>query len=144
TLGGGPAATTLEVGIYQALRFDFDPARAVTLTLLQIALTLIVVLALTRLGANVVGDTNLPVAQRRYLSVHRSETWLNALLIILALLFVVGPMAATVMAGLGADLGRLASEATVRQATLTSAALAFLSALLSVMLSLALTMARRA
>lgn len=144
TLGGGPAATTLEVGIYQALRFDFDPARAVTLTLLQIALTFIVVLALTRLGANVVGDTNLPVAQRRYLSVHRSETWLNALLIILALLLVVGPMAATVMAGLGADLGRLASEATVRQATLTSAALAFLSALLSVMLSLALTMARRA
>ncbi|TIW01612.1 MAG: thiamine/thiamine pyrophosphate ABC transporter permease ThiP, partial [Mesorhizobium sp.] len=34
TLGGGPAATTLEVAIYQALRFDFDPARAVVLTLL--------------------------------------------------------------------------------------------------------------
>ena len=33
TLGGGPAATTLEVAIYQALRFDFDPARAVALTL---------------------------------------------------------------------------------------------------------------
>ena len=42
TLGGGPAATTLEVAIYQALRFDFDPARAVTLTLLQIALTVVV------------------------------------------------------------------------------------------------------
>ncbi|RWF77504.1 MAG: thiamine/thiamine pyrophosphate ABC transporter permease ThiP, partial [Mesorhizobium sp.] len=56
TLGGGPRATTLEVAIYQALRFDFDPARAVTLTLLQIALTFIVVLALMRLGANTVGD----------------------------------------------------------------------------------------
>ncbi|RUX88130.1 ABC transporter permease subunit, partial [Mesorhizobium sp. M7D.F.Ca.US.004.01.2.1] len=123
-LGGGPAATTLEVGIYQALRFDFDPARAVTLTLLQIALTFIVVLALTRLGANVVGDTNLPVAQRRYLLVNGAETWLNAMLIVLALLFVVGPMAATVTAGLGADLGRLAGEATVRQATLTSMVLA--------------------
>lgn len=144
TLGGGPAATTLEVGIYQALRFDFDPARAVTLTLLQIALTFIVMLALTRLGANVVGDTNLPVAQRRYRSVGGGETWLNAMLIVLALLFVVGPMAATVMAGLGADLDRLAGEATVRQATLTSVVLGFLSALLSVMLSLALTMARRA
>ena len=42
TLGGGPAATTLEVAIYQALRFDFDPARAVALTLLQIALTVAV------------------------------------------------------------------------------------------------------
>jgi thiamine transport system permease protein len=53
-------------------------------------------------------------------------------------------MAATVTAGLGADLGRLAGETAVRQATLTSIALAFVSALLSVMLSLALTMARRA
>jgi len=60
-LGGGPAATTLEVAIYQALRFDFDPARAVTLTVLQIALTFAVVLVLTRLGANTVGDANLPV-----------------------------------------------------------------------------------
>jgi hypothetical protein len=31
-LGGGPAATTLEVAIYQALRFDFDPNRAVLLS----------------------------------------------------------------------------------------------------------------
>ncbi|MBZ9675611.1 thiamine/thiamine pyrophosphate ABC transporter permease [Mesorhizobium sp. ES1-1] len=143
-LGGGPAATTLEVGIYQALRFDFDPARAVMLTLLQIALTFTVVLALTRLGANIVGDTNLPVAQRRHLSVTSIETWLNAVLILLALLFVVGPMAATVTAGLGADLGRLSGETAVRQATLTSVGLAFLSAVLSVMLSVALTMARRA
>src|SRR6185312_5704268 len=38
TLGGGPRATTLEVAIYQALRFDFDPARAVVLALLQLLL----------------------------------------------------------------------------------------------------------
>ena len=144
TLGGGPRATTLEVAIYQSLRFDFDPARAVTLTLLQIALTFVVVLALTRLGANTVGDANLPVAPRRTLSPGRTETMLNATAIILALLFVAGPMAATMMAGLGADLGRLAGESAVRQATLTSAVLAFLSALLSVALSLALIMARRA
>ncbi len=28
TLGGGPGTTTLEVAIYQALRFEFDFARA--------------------------------------------------------------------------------------------------------------------
>src|SRR5690606_22086794 len=39
TLGGGPAATTIEVAIYQALRFDFDPERAVLLSGLQIAVT---------------------------------------------------------------------------------------------------------
>ena len=144
TLGGGPAATTLEVAIYQALRFDFDPARAVVLTLLQIGLTFVVVAVLTRLGANTVGDANLPVAPRRYLSVGKAVTALNAGLIALALLFVAGPMAATVLAGLGADLGPLAGEDAVRRATLTSAGLAFLSALLAVALSLALTAARRA
>ena len=82
------------------------------------------VLALARLGANVTGDANLPVAPRRYLSAGRAETALNAALIVLALLFVAGPMAATVAAGLGADLSRLAGESAVRQATLTSVVLA--------------------
>ncbi|WP_312891242.1 thiamine/thiamine pyrophosphate ABC transporter permease [Mesorhizobium silamurunense] len=144
TLGGGPAATTLEVAIYQALRFDFDPARAVTLTFLQIVLTFVVVAMLTRLGANTVGDANLPVAPRRYLATGKAETLLNAGLIAFALLFVAGPMAATVLAGLGADLGRLAGEDAVRRATLTSAGLSFFSALLSVTLSLSLIAARRA
>jgi thiamine transport system permease protein len=36
---GGPAATTLEVAIYQSLRMDFDVSRALTLSLLQILLS---------------------------------------------------------------------------------------------------------
>ncbi|SFT43118.1 thiamine/thiamine pyrophosphate ABC transporter permease [Mesorhizobium sp. YR577] len=144
TLGGGPRATTLEVAIYQSLRFDFDPARAVALTLLQIALTMAVVFALMRLGANTTGDANLSVTQRRYVSAGRGETALNAVLLIAALAFVAGPMLATVLAGLNADLFRLAGESTVRQATITSLVLATLSACLSAMLALSLIMARRA
>ncbi|HEY4193763.1 MAG TPA: thiamine/thiamine pyrophosphate ABC transporter permease [Mesorhizobium sp.] len=144
TLGGGPRATTLEVAIYQALRFDFDPSRAVALTALQVALTFAVVLALARLGANTTGDANLPVAPRRFLTPGRPETALDITLIALALLFVAGPMAATVMAGLDADLTRLAAEGAVRRATLTSIVLAVLSALLSAMLSFSLVAARRA
>ena len=37
-LGGGPSATTIELAIYQAFRFDFDLGRAATLGLVQIAL----------------------------------------------------------------------------------------------------------
>ncbi|MEO0633842.1 MAG: thiamine/thiamine pyrophosphate ABC transporter permease ThiP [Pseudomonadota bacterium] len=36
TLGGGPRATTIELAIYQAFRFDFDLGRAALLSLLQI------------------------------------------------------------------------------------------------------------
>lgn len=40
TLGGGPRATTIELAIYQAFRFDFDLSRAALLALVQIVLTL--------------------------------------------------------------------------------------------------------
>ncbi len=33
SLGGGPKATTIELAIYQALSFDYDPARAAMLAL---------------------------------------------------------------------------------------------------------------
>jgi thiamine transport system permease protein len=39
TLGGGPQNSTLEVAIYQALKFEFDPARAMILSFAQFALT---------------------------------------------------------------------------------------------------------
>lgn len=144
TLGGGPGATTLEVAIYQALRFDFDPARAAALTALQIALTVAVVALLARLGADTTGEASMAVARRRFADVGRGETAANAALILIATLLAIGPMAATVASGLQADLARLALEPAVHKAALTSLALASMAAFLSVALALALTAARRA
>lgn len=45
TLGGGPGATTVELAIYQALRFEFDLGRAALLAALQFALCGMAVLA---------------------------------------------------------------------------------------------------
>jgi len=143
TLGGGPRASTLEVGIYQALRFDFDPARAVALTLIQIGLTVATVLLLSRLGASMTGESALSVSGRRYLSPSLSETLTNAALIALAAIFVVGPLAAIVASGVQADLGRLATSDAVLSATATSLVLAVLSALLAVTLSWSLAAGRR-
>ena len=47
TLGGGPKASTLELSIYQALRFDGDLGRAALLALLQFGLCALVTLAAT-------------------------------------------------------------------------------------------------
>ena len=38
TLGGGPQSATLEVAVYQAVRFDFDLSKAVALSLIQLVL----------------------------------------------------------------------------------------------------------
>jgi thiamine transport system permease protein len=143
TLGGGPAATTLEVGIYQALRFDFDPARAASLTFVQILLTALIVMALTRLGAGFTAEANLSVARRHSFPRGRPEAVVNAAVIILAALFVAGPMAATVAAGFSSDIGRLVMEPAVLRAAGTSLGLSVLAALLGVGLSFALVAARR-
>lgn len=50
TLGGGPRATTLEVAIYQAVRLDFDLARAALLALIQLGLCAAAVTAALALG----------------------------------------------------------------------------------------------
>jgi len=39
TLGGGPRATTVELAIFQALRFDFDLTRAAMLSVVQLVIT---------------------------------------------------------------------------------------------------------
>ena len=49
TLGGGPKASTLELGIYQALRFEFDLGRAALLAALQFGLCAAVTLVSARL-----------------------------------------------------------------------------------------------
>jgi thiamine transport system permease protein len=144
TLGGGPAATTLEVAIYQALRFDFDPARAVALTLGQIVLTVASVWLLSRLGADPARDANLGVAPRRFVSVATTERLVNAVAIVATALFVCSPIAAIVASGLASDLLRLAGEVSVQRACLTSLALAAISAMISILLSLALVAMRRA
>jgi thiamine transport system permease protein len=43
TLGGGPRATTIELAIYQAMRFDFDPGKSALLALIQFAICGVVV-----------------------------------------------------------------------------------------------------
>jgi thiamine transport system permease protein len=143
TLGGGPSATTLEVAIYQALRFDFDPARAVALTIAQIALTVAALAVLKRAGAEIAADANLPVAGSRHVAYGAAGRWADGAVIVLAAVLVLLPLAAIVAAGLKADLARLAGERSVIEATLTSVALALVSAALAVAAALSLALARR-
>jgi thiamine transport system permease protein len=142
TLGGGPRATTLEVAIYQSLHFDFDVARAVSLTLLQLGLTIAVLLVLNRAGRPAEEGFSLRTTTRRFDRPSRRTRLFNGTLILLGLLFVGLPMAGTVVSGLAADLARLLSESLVWQAISTSVILGAAAATLSLVISLALVMAR--
>ncbi|HWT63496.1 MAG TPA: thiamine/thiamine pyrophosphate ABC transporter permease ThiP [Ochrobactrum sp.] len=144
TLGGGPRATTLEVAIYQSLHFDFDPARAVALTLAQLALTLAILLALRLTGRPSEEGFTLAATARRYGKPSTRERVFNIIAIAIGFLYVALPVSGVVISGLAADLMRLLGERTVWRAISTSIALGFSAALLSAILSLSLVIAREA
>lgn len=103
TLGGGPRATTIELAIYQAFRFDFDLGRAALLAMVQIVLTLGAAgLALWALRGQGAAADGLDRPVERW----DTGTWrlraLDAVLIALAAGFLILPLAAIAAAGLPA------------------------------------------
>lgn len=64
SLGGGPRSSTLEVAIYQALRFEFDLNKASYLSLLQVAICSLVALAVYKLAPPIRQDVSLYQGQR--------------------------------------------------------------------------------
>lgn len=141
-LGGGPAATTLEVAIYQALRFDFDPGRAVMLSLLQIVVTLLVLGVMTLFRApddhGLTGGRTL----RRIDGQRMAARCIDAALLAAATLFLGMPLAAVVVTGLEANLFKLVSQPIFLQAAVTSLAIALAAGLLAVLTSFAIIRAR--
>lgn len=136
TLGGGPRATTLEVAIYQALRFDFDPARAGSLALVQLLLcgTLIALagrFALDAMAAQ--GNTGT-----RHGFVPVLPGLFDVLLIAGAGLLVAAPIAMLIADGLMAEFAWIA----IARATATSIVIGILAAITSVTLALPLAYAQ--
>ncbi len=143
-LGGGPAATTIEVAIYQALRFDFDPPRAIALSLMQITMTGILLALLASLpSANAEASTEGRQVRRFDGEGSVARLWDGA--VILLMLLLVGlPLIAVASSGLTADLSRLLTAATFHKAAMTSLLIAVVSASLSILVSVALIRARQA
>ena len=137
-LGGGPGATTLEVAIFQALRYDFDPGRAVLLAVVQIALTGLVLVAVLRLGGGLDGAVTLGRTAVRFDRPSRWQKGAGLGVIMLGLGFIAAPFLAVLVRGLRADLWSLMGDPLLQQAMLTSIAVSIGAATLSLLLSMAL------
>ncbi len=143
-LGGGPAATTLEVAIYQALRFDFDPQRAIALSVLQIALTAILLGLLAFLPSPEAEIPSLGRSLRRFDAKSIGARLWDGAAIVFAILLIGLPLVAIAVSGLSADLPRLLSAPIFLRAAATSLAIAALSAALVVLYCMAIIGARQA
>ncbi len=141
-LGGGPASTTLEVAIYQALKFDFNPALAVTLSLLQIVLMGALLITLTLLPSSQEDRAISQTRHRRFDGRSLLVRGLDVVVIALFVLFCASPLIAVLLQGVSASFAGLFSRSLFWSAAGTSALIAGTAALLSVLFAYALSVAR--
>ncbi|WBU57240.1 thiamine/thiamine pyrophosphate ABC transporter permease ThiP [Paracoccus sediminicola] len=135
-LGGGPRATTVELAIYQAFRFDFDLGKAATLGLVQVALCLVALALSSRVaipagfGAGMDRDSGLrgPPGWRR---------GMDLVAIALAAGFLLVPMLSVIAQGLPRLTGL---PAPIWAAALRSVVMALISAFATLVLALPLAL----
>ena len=95
SLGGGPQATTIELAIYQALSFDYDPGRAAILAIVQMFCCLGLVLLSQRLSKAIAVGSHQVSGWRDPQDRWRSRIT-DITLITLALLLLLPPLLAVV------------------------------------------------
>lgn len=105
-LGGGPRATTVELAIYQAIRFDFDLGHGALLALVQVGLCLSLTALSWRVAAPATRLGGVGRARRRWDAPGGWGRVLDGVLIAAAALFLLVPLGATLWGGL-AGLGDL-------------------------------------
>jgi len=97
-LGGGPRATTIELAIYQAFRFDFDLGKAALLATIQFALCVAAAGAARFVTVPEAAGPGLDRPRELYLH-GRLRAAADALWITLSAVFLLAPLAAVVLRG---------------------------------------------
>lgn len=156
TLGGGPRATTIEVAIYQSLRFDFDIPMAVTLACIQLAICLFLTLCSTLFKT----DTDLGfqnVVRLNHTSLHASSAstvnsmlWnspvqrlTNVLVIVTASVFVLAPLAALLLSGINTRTLAVITDPSTLRAIVNTGVAAICSAAIAMGLAMGLLVSAR-
>lgn len=139
TLGGGPGATTVELAIYQAFRFEFDLGRAALLSLVQFALSALAAVLAIWVAVPAFGGAGLDRTPQRWDAGGLGSRLADTLWITLAALFLILPLWMVVARGLPA-IPQL--PVSVLTAAVRSLLVAVGSAVLMLGLALPLAIAR--
>jgi thiamine transport system permease protein len=129
TLGGGPRSTTLEVAIYQSLRFDFDPAQAVVLALLQLSICALVAILTLKLQRLPEVEITLTSVSKPINTRHKP---LNLLLILVATVFVGMPLLSMLIDALAGPLWRVLGNTQLWQSLVNTLFIGLSAAVFSV------------
>ncbi|QXT40113.1 thiamine/thiamine pyrophosphate ABC transporter permease ThiP [Jannaschia sp. J12C1-MA-4] len=132
-LGGGPSATTIELAIYQAFRFDFDLGRAALLGVIQVAICVGAGLVAWRFATAAEFGGGLDRPAMAWPGDSKGARFADRAALILAGAFLLLPLAAVTGEGIGAVAGLPLST---WEAALRSILLALASTALAVSLAL--------
>lgn len=142
-LGGGPGATTIELAIYQAIRFDFDLQTGALLALWQLLLCGLLHLTLQRLARPVEQQgRDSQLALPAQLDSRTEKIW-DTIWIALAALFVLPPLVMVAVSGLNPKALELLSQRALLEATFNSLTLASGAAVCAFVLGSAIVLTSR-
>lgn len=155
TLGGGPRATTIEVAIYQSLRFDFDLALAVALASIQLLACIILMLVATLFKQdNSLGFESLQAYKNRQQKDEdialKNRLWdqpllqaLQTLALMLASLLVILPLAALLISSVNSKTLAVLTDPLTISALVNTVIASLSSAVAAVVLAILLLLSSR-
>ncbi len=140
-LGGNPSYNTLEVAIYEALKFDFDIPLSIKLSFLQIFISLIVIFFISYNHST--NDTSLEKSYHTSNWIEtKEESYLHGVIIVLFCFIFLIPLISILFDGLRADFVKLFSESGFINALKTSLIVATLSSFFTLFISLILSFSK--
>ncbi|WP_298259574.1 thiamine/thiamine pyrophosphate ABC transporter permease ThiP [uncultured Litoreibacter sp.] len=132
-LGGGPKATTIELAIYQAFRFDFDLSKAALLGLVQFLTCTVLALLSLKISVPVGQGAGLDRVVQR----NDGSLWIDGFVISVVAIFLITPLALIVVKGVP---GLVDLPPSILGAAWRSVWVALVSAGLTVVLAVALAL----
>lgn len=142
-LGGGPKSTTIELAIYQAIKFDFDLQTGAILALWQMLLCSFIALAVHRL-AKAVSVTPTTQTTREFSVVNTlgSRLW-DGFWIVVSVCLVIPPLFMVVWSGLNAQALAVLSDQAFWDALWTSCKVAILASGLAIFAGITILLTSR-
>ncbi len=131
TLGGGPKSTTLEVAIYQSLRFDFNPAQAVLLAIIQLILSILITIIAAWFSRLPDVEANLHIHSQ---VAAQGNKLLSLLFILIAIIFVVSPLVAMLIDAAKGPVYQVLNDSKLWQAAAFSLLIGLSAASISIVL----------
>ena len=137
-LGGGPQATTVELAIYQAFRFDFNLSKAALLGLVQVMICVVAWALVFKVRLPSTSGVGLDRVVRRWEVDWIGLRFQEAVCIALAALFLLGPLSMIVLEGIG---GVFSLPGSVLEAAWNSTWVTAVSTILCMGLALSMALA---